>query len=688
MPKSSGHLTADTTGAVLPRLEGWRYTGSHRFPALFQADGVTESAELSSAISDGVVLAGDSIEWLAYYEGSDFGGGRGTLVPAATGTADGGLFIDYAGIQIRQTFGAELDVTQFGAVPPSAGVTSSPDLGAAVAAAAALASDVDRKRITIPAGEWTWSTPVTVTRPIRIDGGGKQQTVIFVSDGVTALTIDDVYTLASWVPSTTSFDTSLDNAGFMLTEVTFAGNNGGSSRAVRYLNRNDNGGLQGVQFRNLDQALLIGDTDALGISWMRQAQFYDLSVFRCGSATQPAIMITNAGATNDATNQVTFDGLELSFLSGVAMRIENPESGAVVRRITLSNLHLHGQELASGGADLLQLAGNVHSIRLYDARINAVDDGFAGVRLSALAGEQPKRIYIEADVEGTASGLADGILVESVQDLTVDGTATQGTFLRFSPNSVAGDAFIKSVPAASASVAIDDTVQDSVWGWVSKDEFRIPPPMFSPGSSAGNRAWVRLFTVDGQTNTSGGYCQALLTGTGRFGGSQRAMLFIAAHERGGNFTVDTWGFGTSATIDPVDIYTQTTADANTFEVWANLAEFNQDHSFQVLSGVNYVINVDNIGTTAPASPVQVVVADVARTAGPFTITGDGTTTTFNVSHNLDVAVPSAYSIMEDATGALMPALGPAVSVVDNNTLSFEFATAPAAAATYSVKVTA
>ncbi|MGH1490587.1 MAG: hypothetical protein ACRBK7_14550 [Acidimicrobiales bacterium] len=76
------------------------------------------------------------------------------------------------------------------------------------------------------------------------------------------------------------------------------------------------------------------------------------------------------------------------------------------------------------------------------------------------------------------------------------------------------------------------------------------------------------------------------------------------------------------------------------------------------------------------------------TAAIGSFVGDGIATTFTVTHNLDSTHPSSVSVIEDATLAYAPSLGPAVTIIDNNSLSVEFGTPPANLATYSWKVVA
>ena len=206
------------------------------------------------------------------------------------------------------------------------------------------------------------------------------------------------------------------------------------------------------------------------------------------------------------------------------------------------------------------------------------------------------------------------------------------------------------------------------------------PQDFVPGDSSGSRRWARLVTVDGQSNTVGGFAVFTLNGTGDYGTAARGMLFISAAERGGVFDVSAWGLGVAETSDPAEIYWVPTADPNTFEVWALLSDFNQTHSVQLLAGSSgAAVNADSFGTTAPPTPTQAAVVDIADgvTAVTGSFTGDGTTTVFPIPHGLGIAigVPSV-TLRNTTTNEVHPPGGPGYGWTDANTVTATFTTAP------------
>ena len=124
---------------------------------------------------------------------------------------------------------------------------------------------------------------------------------------------------------------------------------------------------------------------------------------------------------------------------------------------------------------------------------------------------------------------------------------------------------------------------------------------FSPGSSAGSRRFVRLFTLNGFNNSSGAYADVILTGAGDYGDFDRTALRIIAGERGNAVTVDVFSLNAEDTTDAPIIYSKSTGTANTFEIWAQLADYNLQHRLNVLGKHGgFTVNLDSITTTTPS----------------------------------------------------------------------------------------
>lgn len=83
------------------------------YPFLKSAGGAVNPDILADYLAGRLEL-GTVFEWAAHWESSDRGWGRGRVVAAGTGVADGGSYINAGTFQIEQIFYNEIDVAQFG----------------------------------------------------------------------------------------------------------------------------------------------------------------------------------------------------------------------------------------------------------------------------------------------------------------------------------------------------------------------------------------------------------------------------------------------------------------------------------------------------------------------------------------------------------------------------------------------
>ncbi|MCX7758991.1 MAG: hypothetical protein N2169_05220 [bacterium] len=126
------------------------------------------------------------------------------------------------------------------------------------------------------------------------------------------------------------------------------------------------------------------------------------------------------------------------------------------------------------------------------------------------------------------------------------------------------------------------------------------------GNSAGTRRWVRLATLDGLNSTGGANLEFILSGTGDFGSANRGIIFVQAGQRDTVISVMAYGLNFENTQDIVELYYKNLGSYK-YEIWAKFADYNFMHYMTVLSKTNATINIDNIGTTAPTSPVSIAI---------------------------------------------------------------------------------
>lgn len=155
---------------------------------------------------------------------------------------------------------------------------------------------------------------------------------------------------------------------------------------------------------------------------------------------------------------------------------------------------------------------------------------------------------------------------------------------------------------------------------------------FTPGSSSGQRRYIRLMTVDGQSSSGGGNAQFFLTGTGDYGGIARGTYLVHLAQRGSdNISVKAWGWNHDSTLDKVELYTKQLSPF-IFELWARLADWNFIHELHMLGSKNITMNLDSITTTAPedmSAQYTIIDYDTALTQ-QVSRTGD------TMSGNLDI----------------------------------------------------
>lgn len=176
------------------------------FPFLKDAGGTISSA-VTSAIGAGNLIVGDVIETGRYYADGNHGGNTYEVVAAATGTDDGGSFIDAASLQLQALFpGAVIDVQQFGArgdgvtddlVPIQAALSFADVFGVSGAAY----GNLQPTKVLFPASEYSVSTSVSMSyggdgrAGVVISGGGEPTNcVIHTADDANPLFIIETTT--------------------------------------------------------------------------------------------------------------------------------------------------------------------------------------------------------------------------------------------------------------------------------------------------------------------------------------------------------------------------------------------------------------------------------------------------------------------------------------------------------------
>ena len=169
MPATSRYGYPTTSSASDPAGGAIITAGAdYLFPWL-KSTGGTIHADILDALTAGRLAVGDIIQWAAYWQGSDLGSGTGRIVAAATGTDDGGSYIDAGSYQIEQVFGDDVPASRFGVSPTRTGTQNSTALQAAIDYATP-ADFSTGTAVRLPTGAAvTYSTGVTLPgRPVTL----------------------------------------------------------------------------------------------------------------------------------------------------------------------------------------------------------------------------------------------------------------------------------------------------------------------------------------------------------------------------------------------------------------------------------------------------------------------------------------------------------------------------------------
>lgn len=138
---------------------------------------------------------------------------------------------------------------------------------------------------------------------------------------------------------------------------------------------------------------------------------------------------------------------------------------------------------------------------------------------------------------------------------------------------------------------------------------------FYPGSHPGQRHYVKLFTIDGKSATTGGNIEALLSGPGDYGGHNRGQYTILAVERADIFTCKIYGKNHRYVADPPVFYSKR-VEGYKYEVWVYLSDYTFPSRLQVLNDYNVEIGTNAYQFDAPDGLVEIdiIEEDVALTA--------------------------------------------------------------------------
>lgn len=180
-----------------------------------------------------------------------------------------------------------------------------------------------------------------------------------------------------------------------------------------------------------------------GHAYVRESRFSNLVFWQCGSASVPAVEISSVGpGGDDATNELSFFGLDVIGPTGQGLVIRNANPGTPIRLIRFFGLRAEGGAANAGDLVVIgdtTLTGNVNNVQIYGFEGNAAAAGYATLRITAPPGvAAPYNI----DVEGTIpTSNGDGIHVDAGRQIRLrldDIHAPAGTGITVGPTPLVG----------------------------------------------------------------------------------------------------------------------------------------------------------------------------------------------------------------------------------------------------------
>ena len=204
--------TTATDAANFSQIGGAVTVAARLYPYL-KTSGSVINAALLADISAARIVAGDFIQTAVYWQGSAWGGTTYLVVAAATGTDDGGTYINAGTLQLKAVFDSDPYVTQYGARPISEG---SPSVATHTAMANAIAA---RSGVVIDAATFSITGAVAMPSNSRLhaDLGG---TLSFNANTLTPITLtgtSSVFITNVTIDGVTFLNTTPTPSGAMLT---------------------------------------------------------------------------------------------------------------------------------------------------------------------------------------------------------------------------------------------------------------------------------------------------------------------------------------------------------------------------------------------------------------------------------------------------------------------------------------
>lgn len=245
----------------------------------------------------------------------------------------------------------------------------------------------------------------------------------------------------------TSLSPGADQTGPTIEGLSVLGDRGisGQQNAFVFYDRDDFITMRDVHVYFLNgRGLYMGVAKNVpGHAYVRESKFTNLLFWQCGNASVPAVEITSVGpAGEDATNELSFYGLDVIGPTGRGLVIRNTNASIPVRLIRFFGLRAEGGGANAG--DLVTigdstLTGGVNNVQIYGFESNNTASGYTALRFTASsAAAQPYNILVEGTIP-TSNG--DGVHVDAgrqIRLLLSDVQAPSGKAITVGPSPLVG----------------------------------------------------------------------------------------------------------------------------------------------------------------------------------------------------------------------------------------------------------
>ncbi len=307
----------------------------------------------------------------------------------------------------------------------------------------------------------------------------------------------------------TSLSPNSDQAGPTIEGLSVLGVRGSSAQqnAFVFYDRDDFITMRDVHVYFLNgRGLYMGiDKNVPGHAYVRESKFTGLLFWQCGNASVPAVEINSIGpAGEDATNELSFYGLDVIGPTGRGLVIRNSNASISVRLIRFFGLRAEGGGANAG--DLVTigdptLTGSVNNVQIYGFESNNTAGGYTALRFTApTAAAQPYDIFVEGTIP-TSRG--DGVHVDAGRQIRLrlaDVQAPSGKAITIGP-----------APLVGPNIEISGNGAETSWSYsvdpTSTQNVRTPGyPLFGNPSTGISRAITAGLPPDGTSlggNTRG-----------------------------------------------------------------------------------------------------------------------------------------------------------------------------------------